>query len=130
MTNFRFLFLSAALLAVGCATTPLPTFPPVTEDNESVLERRLKLARCLNAGDYRLYSASWCYFCNKQIELFGFAAPALGYVECAPLDGSDNPACDEAGIESFPTWILPDGRRLVGLQSLEKLSAVSGCPSP
>ncbi len=32
------------------------------------------------------------------------------------------PACQEAGLEGFPTWVIK-GQKLVGQQSLEELEA-------
>ena len=35
-------------------------------------------------------------------------------------------ACNAAEIRAYPTWVLPDGDRKVGVQSLEALSRWSG----
>ena len=35
-------------------------------------------------------------------------------------------ACREAGIRAYPTWVLSDGQRREGVQSLEALSSWSG----
>lgn len=81
------------------------------------------LAGCLTKRQVTMYGAAWCSHCQAQKQLFGTSTSALLYVECP-----DNPQrCTQAGIESYPTWVLPDGRRLVGQQSLEVLARESGC---
>lgn len=81
------------------------------------------LAACLSQRKVTMYGAAWCSHCQAQKQMFGTSTSALLYVECP-----DNPQrCIQAGIESYPTWVLPDGRKLVGEQSLEVLARESGC---
>ena len=75
------------------------------------------------------YYGSWrCPACQYQGRLFGEAAVRLPYVECGkpkelPIQAA---ACKQAEIQAYPTWILPNGERLVGVQSLESLQIWSG----
>jgi hypothetical protein len=51
-------------------------------------------------------------------------------VECFP-DGFRRgvqmaPACAAAELKGFPTWLLPDGSRLEGDQTLQALARISG----
>jgi len=74
-----------------------------------------------------MYGAYWCPHCQEQKELFGSAFEQVPYVECSP-NGPGTPQaqeCTEAGITSYPTWII-NGRTYVGLRSLEALAAASG----
>ena len=77
------------------------------------------------------YYGSWrCPACQHQGRLFGEAAMRLPYVECAkpkelPIQAA---ACKQEEIQAYPTWILPNGERRVGVQSLEDLSIWSGMP--
>ena len=50
------------------------------------------------------------------------------YVECRkPKQLPEQAeACNAAEIRAYPTWVLPDGRRKVGVQSLDALSRWSG----
>ena len=85
----------------------------------------LELTQHLLAIGARFYGAwtSPAYF--KQMKLFGKQAGAeLPYVECRKpkqLPEQDE-ACNAAEIRAYPTWVLPYGRRKVGVMSLEALS--------
>lgn len=76
--------------------------------------------------DAKFYGASWCPHCSDQKELFGASAGRVPYIECSP-GGSRAPqaqVCNEAGIKSYPTWII-DGERYTGTQSLDNLAQFS-----
>jgi len=49
-------------------------------------------------------------------------------VECAKPEElpQQAAACQAAEIRAYPTWILPNGERRVGVQSLEELQVWSG----
>jgi hypothetical protein len=52
------------------------------------------------------------------------------YIECSP-GGPRAPqaqACNEAGIKSYPTWII-NGQRYSGIQSLDSLAQYSNYKS-
>lgn len=85
-------------------------------------------AQCLSDKGFILYGAAWCPHCQQQREIFGASQKYLNYVECSLPDGRSQTAiCKSNNIDIYPTWELPDGTRLVGMQSLAKLSEVSGC---
>ena len=89
----------------------------------------LELTQHLKAIGAKFYGAWTCPACFKQMNLFGKQAGAdLIYVECRkPKQLPDRgDACIAAEIRAYPTWVLPDGRRKVGVQSLEALSRWSG----
>jgi uncharacterized membrane protein/glutaredoxin len=78
----------------------------------------------------RFYGASWCPHCTEQKELFGTSHSRLPYIECSP-GGPRAPqaqACNDAGIKSYPTWII-NGQRYSGIQSLDSLAQVSNYKS-
>lgn len=80
-------------------------------------------ASCLAEKQITMYGAEWCPHCQSQKKLFGDSFRLVPYVECP-----DNiQFCLAKGIEGYPTWIFPDGQKLVGEQRLEKLSEISGC---
>jgi len=80
-------------------------------------------AACLASKNITMYGADWCPHCQNEKRAFGSSFRLVPYVECP-----DNPKlCLEKGIEGYPTWIMGDGRKLVGEQGLNKLSQVSGC---
>ena len=78
-----------------------------------------------------LYYGSWrCPACITQTGLFGDAANKLPYVECAkpkdlPIQAA---ACQTAEIQAYPTWILKNGERREGVQTLEQLKVWTSMP--
>lgn len=93
---------------------PLPAPPSVNMTT---------LAQCLKDRGVVMYGAEWCPHCQNQKKLFGESFGLVPYVEC-PADPNK---CVAAGIQGYPTWIFPDGQKLVGEQTLEKLAETSGC---
>jgi len=89
----------------------------------------LDLARRLRAAGARMYGAFWCGHCYDQRQAFGAAAAAeLPYVECypggvPPSGAVPAPVCTAAGVQGFPSWVLPGGEVLEGEQSFEALEA-------
>ena len=80
-------------------------------------------AQCLSEKNIAMYGAVWCQWCKKEKAAFGDAFKYVPYVECP-----ENPQkCLALGVDGYPTWIFPDGKKLVGYQGLEKLSQESGC---
>lgn len=89
--------------------------------------RLAALATHLEASGARYYGASWCPACQNQHRIFGAAAERLPYVECSPR-GRGTPmaaVCANAGITSYPTWII-EGRRYQEVISAEELEVLSG----
>ena len=85
-------------------------------------------ARCLSEKDFKFYGAYWCSHCIQQKELFGSSADKLPYIECSlPKNAGQTAVCTAAGITSYPTWVLPSGKRLSGTLSLQELATLSGC---
>ena len=92
-------------------------------------QQAIQLAEHLRSMGARFYGSWTCPACFRQMNLFGKqAGMTVPYVECnKPKQLPDQAAaCRVANIRAFPTWVLPDGRRKVGLQSLETLSSWSG----
>jgi hypothetical protein len=86
------------------------------------------LARCLSNAGVVFYGTWWCPYCRKQREVFGADASSLPYVECSDAGSRrTRSACREAGVRSYPTWVLPSGIVLRGVQSPDVLAALSGC---
>lgn len=86
------------------------------------------LASCIAESGAIFYGAFWCPHCNNQKKAFGKSEALLPYVECSTPDGNgQTQACIDAGIQSYPTWILADGTKLAGTQSVEGLAAATGC---
>lgn len=85
-----------------------------------------KFAQCLAQRGATMYGAYWCSACKEEKRAFGDSFRFVPYVECT----AEPQKCLNAGVNGYPTWIFPDGRKFEGLQGIEKLSQESGCPLP
>lgn len=88
-----------------------------------------KLAQCLSEKGVKFYGASWCSHCAEQKRMFGNSMKYVDYVECA-IPGNQrgqSQACDDAKIESYPTWIFADNSRVTGQQLPVALAEKAGC---
>ena len=89
-------------------------------------------AKCLSEKGAKMYSSYVCSHCKSQKELFGSSFYYVNEIECHPQGpNSQTNLCRQKNVSGTPTWILePNGieeKRLAGKQSLESLSAFSGC---
>jgi len=87
------------------------------------------LAQCLTEKGAKFYGASWCPHCAEQKRMFGSSMKYVDYVECA-IPGNQRgqtKACDDAKIESYPTWVFADGARVTGEQLPKSLAEKAGC---
>jgi hypothetical protein len=85
------------------------------------------LAKCIAQSSTTFYGASWCPHCAEQKTKFGTGAQYLPYVECAAPDGGRTQACIDHNITQYPTWVLSNGSRLVGVQTPQTLAIKTGC---
>ncbi len=83
-------------------------------------------AQCLASKNITMYGAEWCTHCKDEKAGFGSSFKYVPYVECTV----ETQKCIDKGVDSYPTWIFPDGKKLVGTQGVQKLSEESGCPLP
>ena len=83
-------------------------------------------AKCLSDKGFVMYGAYWCPHCQNEKAAFGDSFKFVNYVECT----QETQKCLDARIESYPTWICSNGKRLVGEQGPEKLAEASGCSLP
>lgn len=83
-----------------------------------------EFAQCIASKKIAMYGAAWCSHCQAQKKLFGESFKYVPYVECP----ENTQKCIDAGVESYPTWISPDGKKITGEQSLEDISKFSQCP--
>lgn len=92
----------------------------------------IALAQHLKDTGATFYGAWWCPHCHDQKQLFGKEATEtiVPYIECSNPDRSGpTAACEEAKVESYPTWEI-GGTRVTGTQSLEQLAKLSGYKGP
>jgi len=91
-----------------------------------------RFAKCLADKDAVMYGVFWCDHCREQKVAFGDSFKYVKYVECVASDAPRVllPECRAQGITQTPTWIFPDGSKLVGAQALSALAEKSGCKAP
>ena len=82
-----------------------------------------EFAQCITDKGIAMYGADSCSYCRAEKAEFKSAFQYINYIEC----DKEPEKCAEANIEGTPTWIFPDGTRLVGKQGLERLSEASEC---
>lgn len=100
-----------------------------------------EFAQCLVKKGVKFYGAFWCPHCQAQEQALGMSRDKLAsiglYSECSNPDRSQNALCTAVKIESYPTWVFPDGTRSEGAytsetpgQDLSTLAQKSGCALP
>jgi uncharacterized membrane protein len=118
--------LAAVVILVLHANYAAPQAEPIGPEDPTIRA----LAEHLTEQGALFYGASWCPHCQEQKRLFGASADRLPYIECS-LTGPSGPqsaACRQAGIQSYPTWII-GGRVMAGqVLSLADLANATGFP--
>ena len=114
--------LMPVLASLAAFTLP---FPAAASPEPAALADHLSASKALYYGSWR------CPACITQTRLFGNAGYKLPYVECAkpkdlPIQAA---ACQTAEIQAYPTWILKNGERREGVQTLEQLKVWTSMPS-
>ncbi len=104
--------------------------PTITVSDTPTDVDLVAFAKAIADTGAEFYGAFWCSACHAQQDLFEDGKDFLPYIESSNPDGSQTQEAIDAGITSYPTWILADGTRLVGSQSLETLSQQTGVPIP
>lgn len=88
-----------------------------------VENNKISFAQCIFDSGTTMYGTESCTFCNAQKAEFGKGKNYIDYVDC----NKNSKLCQDEGVESFPTWKNSDGITLVGKQSFDELSRISGC---
>jgi len=117
---------SLALIAAPVVMGPVAAAPGTTGPDPVALAEHLSAVKAVYYGSWR------CPACQAQTRLFGESAAArLPYVECAkPKELPDQAAaCQAAELRAYPTWVLPNGDRRTGVQSLEELQIWTAMPT-
>lgn len=104
---------TAGLQAEGEAAPDLVAFAKAIKDSGAIM-----------------YGAYWCPHCLATKDLFQDGAKFLPYVEVTDANRQLNQVGITQGIQNFPTWILADGTRLEGEQTLANLASEIGISIP
>lgn len=90
-----------------------------------------EFAQCLSNEGAIFYGTFWCNHCEDQKRAFGSAFQYINYVECSTADGRGQlPACQQANIEAYPTWVFSDSSRQTGNLPLSILADKTACSLP
>lgn len=87
-------------------------------------------ASCIKDSGAIFYGAFWCPHCQSQKAMFGKSANLLPYTECSTPSKSQMKVCNDAGIQSYPTWKFSDGTMVTGQQSFAELAEKTKCEAP
>ncbi|MBD3312573.1 hypothetical protein GF352_03935 [archaeon] len=78
-------------------------------------------AKCLTNEGFIMAGTDWCSSCRAQKTRFGSSFKYINYKNC-----DDNELwCRSNKIQSYPTWILPNNNKMVGVKPLASLSELS-----
>lgn len=99
---------------------------------DDIGDKYVMFSKCLTRKEIKMYGTYWCPHCQNQKDMFGPQGfKEVIYVECDARGENAKPQeCLKANITGYPTWIFPDGSRLFGEVSLERLAEKSGCELP
>ena len=125
---------SIAMIALGLGAVSPPVLAQawtgnIKQPQQASTAKALNLSEHLSRIGARFFGAWTCPACVRQMELFGKQAAVLvPYVECRMPEQrpKEAAACREAEVRAYPTWLLPDGQRKEGVQSIDELSRWSG----
>ncbi|MEK7063685.1 MAG: thioredoxin domain-containing protein [Patescibacteria group bacterium] len=107
-------------------------FAPTTEIATDVpAGKYTELATCIKDSGATFFGAWWCPHCKAQKEMFGDAVDKLPYIECSTPDGNSQlPACQNLGINNYPTWVFADHSTSTGEIPLATLAEKTSCALP
>mmetsp|Transcript_55858 Transcript_55858/g.110992 ORF Transcript_55858/g.110992 Transcript_55858/m.110992 type:complete len:370 (+) Transcript_55858:122-1231(+) len=115
---------------VGLPSPPEPdaVAPPISKPSGA---REVAVAKAVADGGATFYGTYWCPACDVQRQLFGKDAwKFVPYVECDPRAAVAQPGrCNNANVQAIPLWVMRDGSRHEGVQSLEQLEALLQTPA-
>lgn len=80
-------------------------------------------ANCLTEKGFVMGGTDWCHLCKEQKKMFGKSFEFINYRNC----DLNKAWCGSKGVDRYPTWILPNGTKILGVQKLLTLRQLSGC---
>ena len=109
------ILLLSTVLLVGCQSK-------IKEKNQAADPSTL--ASCLTQKGWIVYGREFSEETQEQKQLFGKYFDKINFVDC---DLELETCFNTEYIKKYPTWIGPDGKRVEGVISLEKLEEESLC---
>jgi hypothetical protein len=98
------------------ANTAMASLPASGSNSE-------EFAKCISEKGFVMACTEWCSACKSQKALFGKSFEFVNFKDC----DKETAWCESNGIEAYPTWILADGSKEVGVTAIAKLGKMSGC---
>lgn len=90
-------------------------------------QSRIKeLATCLNKNGAKMYTVYWAPDNEVQLDYFEEYQDLISVIECDPESEEYDQACEGKDFKAYPAWEI-DGEKYPGVQSLRKLSEITGC---
>ena len=131
---------SAAVKFVDCVFQPAigSTYTEVAKGQETVKTTGLPdgfvmadFVAYLNKGGAMMFGTNWCSYCKKQRELFGDSFSGIVEYDCTltgdvVTDQQKKDTMAQLGVNSFPTWLMPDGKLYPGFKTIPELANLSG----
>ncbi|MFH1234481.1 MAG: hypothetical protein V1493_02610 [Candidatus Diapherotrites archaeon] len=120
-----FLIVAAATIAIMAASwffftnyanTAMASLPAAGSTSD-------EFAKCLSEKGFVMAGTQWCSVCQKQKALFGKSFEFVNFKDC----DNETQWCEQNQIQYYPTWILPDGTKEIGLKTIGQLGSISGC---
>lgn len=116
------------LIILGAVAISLGYYFFASKDSSGESKDMEIFTKCLSDKGIKLYGAFWCSHCQNQKKIFGDSVKNINYIECSTPDKKLTDACNQAGVNSFPTWEFQDGEKISGELTLQEISDNSGCP--
>ncbi len=106
--------------------------PTITIDLVATAEDLVGFAQALASSGAEFYGAAWSEATAEQLELFEDGGQFLSFNDVTDNDRTLNQTATDNTITdaNVPVWILSNGTRLEGVQSLATLAAQSGIAIP
>ena len=93
--------------------------PPVIE----AIKNGQTIGKCLTQKGVKMYGSDTCEHCQAQKEYFGSDFSNIDYTNC----DFHQQICQQNNIKKYPTWYLPSGQTVTGVQDPRQLAYLAGC---
>lgn len=109
------------IIGLVAVTITIPVLDDMMVEKED-LSAIGNFTQCLTNRGVTLYSVSNITEYEKQREMFNTSFHYIVYVNCI----NETLKCNAEKIYEYPTWVI-EGKKYIGVHTLNNLSALSGC---
>ncbi|MEM0360829.1 MAG: hypothetical protein QXK06_05865 [Candidatus Diapherotrites archaeon] len=114
---------AAMLLAIAAITIIVLAWIALTNHQKPSNGVSEEFAKCLSEKGFVMAGTMQCHACQAQKELFGKSFEFIKFKDCE----KEWLWCEQNQILQYPTWVLPDGSKSIGVKTIASLSEMSGC---